>query len=51
MKILITCPVDGLEAGKSYDVADEKALEYIADEKAILAEQPKKAKAVKYDNG
>lgn len=51
MKIIITCPVDGLEAGRVYDVADEKAAEYIADEKAILAEQPKKTKAVKYDNG
>lgn len=51
MKIIVTCPVDGLEAGKTYEVADEKAVEYIAEEKAIPAEQPKKTKAVKYDNG
>lgn len=51
MKITITCPIPekGLEAGKTYDVPDVEAAQYIADEKAISAEPPKKK--VKYDNG
>lgn len=51
IKITMTCPVPEkeLEAGKTYNLPDEEAAQYIADEKAILAEPPKKK--VKYDNG
>lgn len=38
MKIKITRPIDGLQAGLIYDVPDEKAAEYISAEVAVKVE-------------
>lgn len=64
MKVKITHPVDGLEAGRVYDVPDEKAAEYIAadiatpatideeiDERLIQVSKPENKKKVKHGNG
>lgn len=37
MKVKITHPIDGLEAGRVYDVPDEKAEEYFSADVAIPA--------------
>lgn len=62
MKVKITHPIDGLEAGRVYDVPDDKAAEYIAadvaipaatedeiEERLIQVTEPKKK--VKHGNG
>ena len=38
MKIKFTFPIDGFEAGLVYDVPIDKALEYLANEQAIPAD-------------
>ena len=52
MEIIITCPVDGFQAGLMYSVPDVKAKEYIKQEKAFEVNKPEpKQKKVKDGDG